>query len=255
MYKHLIFFILPFWIYSQPIPLKSGDSQTLPEGVDEIWQYYQKLIEMYPDQPLLRYNFGNLAYGIGEFQQAVEQYRDALKSDDPEAHAKIYYNLGNGFFRAGDLESSRVFYRKALELNPTDEDARVNYEIAKQMTEQSQSQQNKSQAEDQAPEQETSESSEKDSGQESNSNQDGESSTGDQESRNTDEQLSDANKSNVDHGNYAEEPSTLQNMSRAEDKLKREEAEAILNALRAGEENFIQREYRSPVPIKLEKDW
>jgi hypothetical protein len=44
-------------------------------------------------------------------------------------------------------------------------------------------------------------------------------------------------------------------MPQAEDKLKREEAEAILNALRASEENFIQREYRSPVSIKIEKDW
>lgn len=255
MNKYLIFILLPFWIYSQPMHIESGESQAHPEGIDEIWLYYQKLLEKYPGQPLLHYNFGNLAYSIGEFQQAVEQYRDALKSEYPEAHAKIYYNLGNGLFRSRDLENSRKFYRRALELNPADEDARVNYEIAKLMAEQSQSQENKSQAEDQESEQESSESSENDSGQESNSDQDGESSTGNEESPNTDEQLSEANESNMEQGNHDEESSASLITSQAEDKLKREEAEAILNALRAGEENFIQREYRSPVSIKLEKDW
>ena len=43
--------------------------------------------------------------------------------------------------------------------------------------------------------------------------------------------------------------------ARAREELEREEAEAILNALRANEQNLLKRVYQPQSPTKLEKDW
>ena len=37
--------------------------------------------------------------------------------------------------------------------------------------------------------------------------------------------------------------------------MKKEEAEAILNALKANEDNLLKRQYKTANAVKLEKDW
>lgn len=73
---------------------------------------------------------GNALYLKGEFEKAIQLYRDALlhKVEDL-TKAKIHYNLGNTYYRSGELEKALKEYREALRLNPTDKDAKFNLEV------------------------------------------------------------------------------------------------------------------------------
>ena len=252
MPRALVVFLLPLLLLSQAPTGDSPPSPAIPPELQVVWQQYEQLVREYPDHPLLHYNFGNLAYGAGEYQKALHEYQAALKTGDREAQARVFYNLGNSLFRSGNIEDSRSFYRKALELNPDDEDARVNYELALRLAEQQprqeeiQSPARKPDAEKETPDPSGQESSQDQSG----SQEDQSGPEEQQEDSRAQQEQEEAIREQMDEQSAAD-----QQQVQPRDDLKREEAEAILNALRADEENLMKRTYRPPVSIKLEKDW
>lgn len=60
----------------------------------------------------------------GNLDQAIESYRQVLKTDPK--HAPSYANLGLVYIQQGKLDDAIKSYQKALELAPDDEDARYN---------------------------------------------------------------------------------------------------------------------------------
>lgn len=74
------------------------------------------------------YQAANSAYQDGEFDQAVENYKAALKLG--YANSAIYYNLGNAYFKQGDLAQAILNYERAKQLAPRDSDIQFNLEIA-----------------------------------------------------------------------------------------------------------------------------
>ena len=92
-------------------PVQPVDPQ-LQQAIDE----YADLIREHPEEPLLHYNVGNLFYHSGEYEQALQEYRNAIKTGDLAAQSNIYYNLGNSLYRAGKYEESSTFFRRAREI-------------------------------------------------------------------------------------------------------------------------------------------
>lgn len=215
----------------------------VPPDLQPVWDQYEALITEYPEEPLLHYNFGNLAYGTGDFAKALDEYQAALASGNKIAQARTYYNLGNSLFRAGRLEDASAFYRKALELDPADADARINYEIATHQA--AQQEQKDTPASDPDAEDQQKESSDQGESRDDPGNE------GDEQEDQGQQERSEQD----------EERQAKQNQSEAEsrearqDEIQREEAEAILNALKANEDNLLKRQYKTAQSIKLEKDW
>jgi Ca-activated chloride channel family protein len=137
----LILLLLPF-----------GTRSFAAEGEDayargdylEASEYYGKLLEKSPDDPLLHYNFGTAAYKNNMFDDAVESFTRALQSDNVDLQKKAYYNRGKSQYRKGlemrqaDPRGSADQWRQALaslqsvmELDPRDPDANHNREIIK----------------------------------------------------------------------------------------------------------------------------
>ncbi|MCH7575454.1 MAG: tetratricopeptide repeat protein [Candidatus Marinimicrobia bacterium] len=217
------------------------DGPAVPAELQEVWDKYEQLIVDYPDEPLLHYNFGNLAYGTGDYARALKEYKTALNSGDRLAQSRVYYNLGNSLYRAGQLDQARDFFRQALRLNPADADARTNYELAS-MQAAEQQQQKDTPASDPDAEDEQQESSE-----------DGERREGDQGEGDRDQQeQSDQSGEQDEQQGAGEQPKGRQAQP---DPVKKEEAEAILNALKANEDNLLKRQYKTANAVKLEKDW
>jgi tetratricopeptide (TPR) repeat protein len=73
-------------------------------------------------------NQGNTFYDLGQFEQAVDAYKNALKltPKDPVIHN----NLGAAYFGVNKNADAAVAFRKALELKPDDGDAFFNLGIA-----------------------------------------------------------------------------------------------------------------------------
>ena len=89
------------------------------------------------------YNLGNTLYKMGDKEQAGKIY-DKLKETAPASGhaADYYYNVGNVTADAGNWQAAVDSYRQALLRNPSDMDAKENYIYAKKKLEDQQNQQN-----------------------------------------------------------------------------------------------------------------
>ena len=87
------------------------------------------------------YNLGNTLYKMGDKEQAGKIY-DKLKETAPASGhaADYYYNVGNVTADAGNWQAAVDSYRQALLRNPSDMDAKENYIYAKKMLENQQNQ-------------------------------------------------------------------------------------------------------------------
>ncbi len=78
-----------------------------------------------------RYNRGCAAYQNSDFQGAGAAFSSVLRrSDDEQVQYRAFYNLGNTSFKQGDFNSAVEQYRQALLCNPESEDAGYNLELS-----------------------------------------------------------------------------------------------------------------------------
>ena len=104
-------------------------------------KYLEALLEA-PDSPVIRFNDGNALYRGEDYESALESFRAAVESGDPELASAAWYNLGNTLYRQGALPESLEAFKQALRADPADADAKHNLErVLEQMQEQQQQQQ------------------------------------------------------------------------------------------------------------------
>lgn len=77
------------------------------------------------------WNSGNEAFSKGEWQSALEFYRNIENSGLQSS--KLYYNIGNTFFKMGETGQAILYFERALKLDPSNQDAKNNLSIASQM--------------------------------------------------------------------------------------------------------------------------
>jgi len=78
-----------------------------------------------------RYNRGCAAYQNSDFKGATAAFSSVLRrSDNEDIQFKAAYNLGNAVFKEGNFESAVEQYKEALLSNPESEDAKYNLELA-----------------------------------------------------------------------------------------------------------------------------
>ncbi len=122
-------------------------------------EYYRQKLEKLPEDPQLLYNYGTAAFKNNMYDEAIEAFTKALKSDDIELQKKAYYNRGNSYYQKGveaqqadpkvtidQWQQALSSLDSALQLNPQDADAEHNRQIiAKQLEELKKQQQQKQQ--------------------------------------------------------------------------------------------------------------
>ena len=84
-----------------------------------------------PDKAEIAYNLGNSRYKAGDYDGAIQAFRQVLDADDAILKEKARYNMGNAYFRKGDLDTAIENYEAALSLDKTDTQARENLEFVK----------------------------------------------------------------------------------------------------------------------------
>ena len=82
-----------------------------------------------PDQPEMLYNVADAYYKTGNFDAAVDHYRQVLETDNMDLKHKTLYNLGNAEFRRGNAETAIDHYKAALAIDPGDRLSRENLEF------------------------------------------------------------------------------------------------------------------------------
>jgi tetratricopeptide (TPR) repeat protein len=100
--------------------LAAEDSQDLA-GAEEL---YQRAILLDPHDPVLRFNLGNVLFGLTRYGEAAASFERAIRLD--AGYAEAWNNLGNTLAQLESWQQSLSAFRRALQLVPGYEDARFN---------------------------------------------------------------------------------------------------------------------------------
>jgi len=209
----------------------------------EAHEKYLEALLAAPDSPIIRFNDGNALYRGEDYESALESFRAAVESGDPELAAAAWYNLGNTLYRQGALPESLEAFKQALRADPADADAKHNLE---RVLEQMQEQQEQQQGDGENDEENEDEGEQQPQGGEQN--RDPEQDPQDQPEQNPEQDPNqDPNQDPQDQPNPEPTPPPGE--------MTREEAERLLDAIREDQDE-VNRQPRTPTRgTRPRRDW
>lgn len=258
---------------------QQGNKAYIHDSLDVALDSYKEAQVEKPGDALLDYNIGSVLHKQAKYEEAIERYRKALYTDEPEFQADAYYNMGNTFFRSEHYPEAIAAYQKALELRPEDVDAKYNLELSrKRLKEQAQQQQSNDQQQQQQDQQEQQDQqdqqqqdqqqqqqqSEQDQQQGDQQNQD-QQQQDDQQNQQDQQQQQQQEEQQEQQGQQGEQGEEQQDQQQQQGQqaqpeeqegMSKEDAQRILNAI-AGDEKDLQKQIRR-LKVKSNyrgKDW
>ena len=121
----------------------------------EAHEKYLDALRDAPGLPLALFNDGNALYESEEYVRALDAYRGAIESGDPELAAPTWYNLGNALYRQQRFQESLEAYKEALRIDSEEIDFKHNLELALEQLQQQDSQSEDGEEGDQNEDQES----------------------------------------------------------------------------------------------------
>lgn len=108
------------------------------------YEQFRKQVERNPRSEALRFGLGAAAYQKGKYDEALQEFSAALRSEDPKLRAMAEYNLGNTLCQQAltrpakepqirGLKNSIQHYNEALKIRPDDADAKFNRDLVEEM--------------------------------------------------------------------------------------------------------------------------
>ncbi len=138
------------WSFFDPFHqnVEEGNEKAEEGGSEEALSHYDEAARVNPSSPIPDFNRGLVLSG-DDPTQAMDAFRAAAASQDPSVVADALYNLGNVHLEGEEFEPAIESFLKSLDLDPTDGDARRNLEIAlERLREQEQQPQDQEQNQD-----------------------------------------------------------------------------------------------------------
>lgn len=115
---------------------------------EEALQLYRQAQVEAPEEKSLNYNAGSALFKTGDYAGAAAEFDAATAGGDEGLKARAFYNLGNAHFQQQQYQQAVDAYRQALEHDWQDQEAKANLELAlakQQEQQQQQSQQGQEQ--------------------------------------------------------------------------------------------------------------
>ena len=204
---------------------------------------YKKALEKKNNFPEAMFNLGDAMYKQERYDDAVSQYELAAKTfTDTKLKAQSFHNMGNCQLEKKEYEKAVDAYKQALKYNPADKDTKYNlaYANAKLKEKQKQDQQNKNNKNNK--DQQNKDQKDKDKKDDKNK--------GDKDKK--DDKGQKDKKDGQGQGDKDQKP------QKGQPKLSKEQAEKLLEALKAEEQKAqdkMQKKTAKPADVKVEKDW
>lgn len=202
---------------------------------------FKKGTELDPESFEAKFNLGDAYFKQQRYDEAVKTYQDAFASaKTDEQRAKVYYNIGNSLLKAQKVKESIGAYKESLKLNPNDPEAKYNLSYALNLLK-NQQQQNQQQQND-------NKDNKKDQKKDKN-----------EQDKKQDEQKKDNQQQqpqNQQQKNEEAQQDNTKQQQQKEQKISKEEAQRILDALKDNEKE-LQKKLRKIKGrrVKTEKDW
>jgi tetratricopeptide (TPR) repeat protein len=119
------------WHWYEPAARKNQNGiRAYEEGrFAEALQNFLSAKGVNPDAPELKNNTAAALYELKKYKEALDEFSRLDPGRLPQGKAGFYYNLGNSHFRLGQFPQALENYKKSLRQNPDDNDAKINYEL------------------------------------------------------------------------------------------------------------------------------
>ena len=108
----------------------SGHEPYLAGDYEAALDAYQGAQGVSPESGEPHYNAGNVLYRMGEYEDSLQSYDEALKYAERELRSSGFFNRGNASFQQQEYEQAVEAYTEVLRMNPEDRDAKHNLELA-----------------------------------------------------------------------------------------------------------------------------
>lgn len=223
----LILCVVPALLFAQSVRerVKEGNQLFLEENYDQALNKYQDALLSDPENERIQFNVGNTRYQKKKYEEAIQDYQKVIGTEDFKLEQQAYYNLGNTLYKMGKLPESILAYQQALKLNPNDIDAKYNLEYVRRKLKENADKQQQNPQQQQQQEQ--------------------------QQQQNQEQQ--DQNK---EEENQQQEEQQQQQQQQNDNKLSKEDAERILNALKDDEKDLQKkRKMQTSGRRVVVKDW
>lgn len=241
--------LLPSLLFAQDAKkyLRDGNSSYKDGKMDKAGESYLRALEVAPENEKAIFNMGDALYRQEKYAEAAQQFEMATNkiSDDTE-RAAAWHNYGNSMLQAEDYGKSVEAYKNALKANPSDEDTRYNLAYANQKLQEQQQQQ---QQDEENKDEENEEKDENQDGDKDKEQQDKENEN--KENEENKDQEGDQQKDQEKDQDPKEQPADPQRLSK-------EEAERMLNALNNQEKDVqdkVKKKKMKVGVVKVDKDW
>ena len=252
-----LWIILGIWLVvcgatvGDPVASKSAEAlEHYQRGeYDQALQLYRDALLDRPDAPELHFNVGDALFKRGEYDQALREFERVLSAEEAKIQAQAHYNMGNSFFQQQAFEQAVAAYKQALELDADDEDAKVNLELAlEKLQEQQQQQQQQQDQQDDSEEQEQQDQQQQDQqGEEEQQEDSDQDQQQQQEQQDSEQDQQEQQQQSGQEQQQEEQPAEQQSISP-------EEAQQLMDALENRELEAQQRRFRATGKAQA-RDW
>lgn len=236
----ILLFSLNSFAQSSEKLIHEGNKQYEQKKFNEAEINYRKSLNTKENEFIGNYNLGNTYYQQGKYEEAKQQFEIAAGSKEPDKKelSSNYHNLGNALLKNNKYEESIEAYKQSLKLNPSDNDTRYNLAYAKSKLQQQQQQQkNKDNKQDKNKDQKKDDKS--------------------QQQKDKEQQQKDKEQQQKDQEAKKDEPKKdKQEKAANKDKISKEDAEKILQALNNDEKKTQKKmNVKERVKVSIEKEW
>jgi tetratricopeptide (TPR) repeat protein len=116
--------------FASQAQLKEGNRQFKSGNYDSALKLYEDALIDSPYSSILHFNAGDAAFMMGNFPKSEVSYMEASKSTNPLLRGASHYNRGDALFYEGKFADAIEAYKDSLRTNPNDQDAKYNLGVA-----------------------------------------------------------------------------------------------------------------------------
>lgn len=219
----------------------------------EAEQYYRQSIEKSQTSVKGNFNLGDAFYKQKKYDDAAKKFTDiAASSDNKMVKAQAYHNLGNTLFQSKKLEESIAAYKKSLLNNPKDNETRYNLAYAQEMLKKQQ------QKKDNKDNDKNNKQNKDNQDKKNQQNQDKDKQDKNNQDKKDQDQPQGDDRQNKNQPSNDQDKQDQQKQQQQPDKLSKEDAERMLEALNHEERNTqdkLKKKKAKVVKGHITKDW
>jgi Ca-activated chloride channel family protein len=221
---------------------------------------YRKSVEKTKASVAGNFNLGDALYKQKKFDNAAQKFTEIATTADSKAiKAQAYHNLGNSLLEAKKLEESIEAYKKSLMNNPKDDHTRYNLAYAqdklKQQQQKDKNDKNKDKNKDKKDQDKKDQSKDQQDKDKKDQDKNGQDKNGQDKN---DQDKKDQDKDQKDKDKQDQDKKDQQGQQPQPDKLSKEDAERMLEALKNEEKNTqdkLKNKKATGVKGRIVKDW